>query len=122
MDQRGHGRDQVDPAVMPHLRCQRGAPSVHAPRVQFGEFDADAADAEDGAAVVADQPAGEADQDRSEGRQPRTIRYIPNGRGRGCRDRCSRTLADRPAADTARASMTGEIEPDATADDGRRAP
>ena len=65
MDQRGHGRDQVDPAVMPHLRCQRGAPSVHAPRVQFEEFDADAADAEDGAAVVADQPAGEADQDRT---------------------------------------------------------
>ena len=35
-----------------------------------------AGDAEDGAAVVADQPAREAHQDRREGRQPRALRHV----------------------------------------------
>jgi hypothetical protein len=33
-------------------------------------------------AVVADQPAREADQDRRQGRQPRPLRDLPDGRGR----------------------------------------
>ena len=33
--------------------------------------------------MVADEPAREADQDRREGRQPRALRDIPAGRGRG---------------------------------------
>src|SRR5271163_1147857 len=32
--------------------------------------------------MVADEPEGEADQDRRQGRQPRPLRRIPNGRGR----------------------------------------
>ena len=44
---------------------------------------AKAGDAEDGGAVVADGPAREADQDRREGRQPRPLRHVPNGRGGG---------------------------------------
>jgi hypothetical protein len=33
--------------------------------------------------VVANQPAREADQERRHDRQPRLLRHIPNGRGRG---------------------------------------
>src|SRR5208282_4026564 len=40
-------------------------------------------DARDGGAVVADQPTGEAHQDRREGSEPGPLRYVPNGRGRG---------------------------------------
>jgi hypothetical protein len=41
-------------------------------------------------------PPREADQDRREGRRPRTLRHLPDGRGRG---------VDRRAAGTARARM-----------------
>ena len=34
------------------------------------------------ASLVADEPEGEADQDRREGREPRPLRRIPDGRGR----------------------------------------
>src|SRR5271168_4153470 len=68
---RGKGRDQVDPAVMPHLRRQRRPPSTSCTRLQSGQLHADAGDVEDGGAVVADQLAREADQNRREGRQPR---------------------------------------------------
>jgi ABC transporter substrate binding protein len=58
--------------------------------------------------LVADQPAGEADQDRCEGRQPWALRHIPDGRGRGAAaDVRGYPDADRPAAGTARASMYG---------------
>jgi Transposase DDE domain group 1 len=50
---------------------------------QMGRFEtqlhADAGDAEVGGALVADQPAREADQDRREGRQPRALRDVPDG-------------------------------------------
>jgi hypothetical protein len=32
--------------------------------------------------LVADEPEGEADQDRCEGREPRPLRCLPDGRGR----------------------------------------
>jgi hypothetical protein len=50
--------------------------------LQPRQFHADAGDAQDGGAVVADQPAREADQDRREARQPWALRYVPHGRGR----------------------------------------
>jgi hypothetical protein len=57
--------------------------------------------------VIADQPAGEADQDRREGREPRPLRHIPEGRGRGAATNVpGNPVADRPAADTGRAGMT----------------
>src|SRR5712671_2543027 len=57
----------------------RGQPSASSPST----IHANAGDAQGGGAVVADQPAREADQDRREGRPPRPLRHIPNGRGRG---------------------------------------
>jgi hypothetical protein len=43
----------------------------------------DACDAQNGEAVIADQPAPKADQDRREGRQARQLHHVPNGRVRG---------------------------------------
>jgi hypothetical protein len=49
-----------------------------------------------------------AGQDRRQGRQPRPVRYLPDGRGRGAAPDARRNPdAHRPAAGTARASMTG---------------
>jgi hypothetical protein len=54
-------------------------------------------------AVVADQPQGETEQDRCEGRQSRSLRDIPDGRSRvSATDVRGHPVADRPAADTAR--------------------
>jgi hypothetical protein len=57
--------------------------------------------------VVADQLAREADQDRRQGRQPRPVCDLPDGRGRGAAaDVPGNPVADRPAAGTAGAGMT----------------
>jgi hypothetical protein len=76
-------RDQMDAAVMPHLYRQRRSPPAPCSGLQSWQFHADAGDAEDRGPVVADQLAREADQDRREGRQPRTLRHVPDGRGGG---------------------------------------
>jgi hypothetical protein len=47
------------------------------------QFYADAGDAENRETVVGNQPTGEADQDRRQGGQPRPLRYVSDGRGRG---------------------------------------
>jgi glycine/D-amino acid oxidase-like deaminating enzyme len=58
------------------------------------------------AAVVAGQPAREADQDRRQGRQPRALRDLPDGRGGGVEADVRRhAVADRRVANTARAGM-----------------
>jgi hypothetical protein len=88
--QRGQERDQVDPAVVPFLRRQCGSPAASCPGVQPWQFHADAGDAQDGGAVVADQSARKADPDRRKGRQPWPVCDFPDGRGRCC-GRCSRT-------------------------------
>jgi hypothetical protein len=63
---------------------------------------------EDGAAVVADQPAREADQDQRQGRQPQPLRDLPDGRGRVvAADVRRHPVADRRAAGTACAGMSG---------------
>ena len=60
--------------------------------------------------VIADQPAREADQDRREGRQPRPLRYVSDGRGSGtATDVRGYPLAHRAAAVTASTSMTGRL-------------
>jgi hypothetical protein len=51
--------------------------------LQPGQLYADAGAAENDGAVVADQPAREADQDRRKGRHPRSLRHFPGGRGGG---------------------------------------
>jgi carboxylesterase type B len=54
--------------------------------------------------LFADHPARKAGQDRREGRQPRALRHVPYGRGRGVATDLPRNLyADRAGADAARA-------------------
>jgi hypothetical protein len=72
----------------------------------------------------ANQPARKADQDRRQGRQPRPIRHVPAGRGRGvATDVRGYPDAHRPAAGTTcagvrsagadvRQTMTGEVRLD----------
>jgi len=65
-------------------------------------------DAEDRGAVVADQPAREADQDRRQGRQPWPLHCLPDGRGRGAAaDVSGNPIADRPAPGAVGPGMTG---------------
>ena len=56
-----------------------------------------------GQAVVADEPAGEARQDRRQGRAPWPLRHLPDGRGRGA----ERIVPGNPAADRRTATKTG---------------
>jgi hypothetical protein len=62
---------------MPFLRRRRRPPSAARASVQPWQFHSDAGDAKDRTAVVADQPAGEPDQDRRQGREPRPLRHLP---------------------------------------------
>ena len=73
--------------------------------------------------MVADQPAREADQDRRQGHQPRPLRHLPDGRGRGAAaDVRGHPVADRPTAGTACASVTGAKRSNTAGDDGIGAP
>src|SRR5262249_28933293 len=76
------GCNQVDAAVMPNIRRQRGAPAASCARLQSRQFPAHAGDAGADQGLVADEPEGEADQDRREGGEPRPLCYLPDGRGR----------------------------------------
>jgi hypothetical protein len=67
---------------------------LHAPRLQPRQFHANAGDAQDRRAVVADQLAREADQDRRQGGQSRPLRPSSWPRSR-CRGRCLRTFCRR---------------------------
>src|SRR3984893_5256677 len=83
-------------------------PSAPCARLQPGQFYANPGDAEDGGAVVADEPAGEADQDRRQARQPWPLCHIPDGRGRSvAEDVRGNPDVDRSATSAARARMTG---------------
>jgi hypothetical protein len=105
----GKGRDQMDPAIMPQLCRQCCAPPAPCVGLQPRQLHADAGDAQGGRAVVADQSAREADQDRRKGRQPWPLRDVPDGRGRGIgADVRRHPIADRPAAGTAYARMRGQ--------------
>jgi Transposase DDE domain group 1 len=89
MDQRGQGRDQIDfrPPSDPLARLQSWRPHAHA------------GDAAGRGAVVADQPAREADQDRRQGPQPRPLRHLPIDRGLSvAADVCGNLVADWPVA------------------------
>lgn len=91
------------------------------------QFYADAGDAENRETVVGNQPTGEADQDRRQGGQPRPLRYVSDGRGRGApADVPGNFVAYRPVAGAARASVTGRLGQiwysDLTDHNGRGAP
>src|SRR6202045_4434105 len=81
MDQRGQGRDQMDAAVMSNFRGQRRSTSTSRAGLQSRQFPAHVGDAGADQGLVADQPEGEADQDRRQGRQLWSLRCIPDGRG-----------------------------------------
>jgi hypothetical protein len=123
MDQRREGSDQVDALVMPFLRCQRGSPSAPCAGLQPRQLHANPGDARGSGAVVPDEFAGEADQDRRQGRQPRPLRHVPDGRGRGAATDVPRhPAADRPTAGTADASMRGAAIRNGADNSGRGAP
>src|SRR5450830_371261 len=82
MDQGRQGRDQVDAVVMPDVRRQRRAASASCAGLQSRQLHADARNTGADQGLVADEPEGEADQDRREGRAPRPLRHLPDGRGR----------------------------------------
>ncbi len=72
-------RHQVDAAVMPQVPQQRGSASASRTGVQSGQLHAHAGSAEGSGALVADYAAGEASEDRCQGRPPWSLRYIPTG-------------------------------------------
>src|SRR3984893_1995626 len=70
---------------------------LHAVAYNLGKFHANPGDARGSGAVVPDEFAGEADQDRRQGRQPRPLRHVPDGRGRGAATDVPRnSVAHRP--------------------------
>ena len=56
---------------------------LHALAYNLGNFMRTLAMPKNGGAVVTDEFAGEADQDRRQGGQPRPLCHVPDGRGRG---------------------------------------
>jgi hypothetical protein len=81
---------------------------LHALAYNLGNFMRTLAmNAQDRGAVVANQPAREADQDRRQGGQPRAPRHLPDGRGRGAaEDVPGNPDAHCPAAGTAGVGMS----------------
>jgi hypothetical protein len=71
---KARGRHQMDAAVLPDLRRQCRAPSAPCAGLQPRRLHAAAGNAEGSGAVVADQPAREASQDRRQGGEP--WRYV----------------------------------------------
>jgi len=96
----------MDAAVMPDFRRQRRPPPASCAHLQSRQFHADAGNAGDPRAIVADEPVGEADRDRREGGKPWPLRHVPNGGGRGAApDVQGHPVAHRPAASAALASV-----------------
>ena len=81
-DQGGQGRDQMDAAVMPFVRRQRRSSSTSCARLQPGNFLRTLATPEPIKDWSLTTLQREADQDWREGRRPRPLRRVPDGRGR----------------------------------------
>ena len=112
----------MDAAVMPFLR-RRGSPSGARAGLQPWQFHENPGDAEDHGAMVADQPAGEADQVGAKVVSHGRYITFQDGRGWGAAaDVPGHPVADRPAAGAAGTGMTRQTGSDARDDDGRGAP
>src|SRR5215831_13661473 len=112
MDQGRQGRDQVDTAVVQDVRGQRRAAPASCARLQSWQLSPHACNTGADQGLVADELEGEADQDRREGGEPRTLCRLPNGGGRHPTTNVPRdSAADRAttAAATTRASMKRSI-------------
>ena len=102
--------------------AQRGAAPASCARLQPRQFPADSGDAGADQGLVIDELEGEADQDRREGGEPRTLHHLPDGRGRHRTANVPRDFAaHRGAAATARASMNCLIVTRSSAIDRRNA-
>ena len=96
----------MDTAVMSDVRGQRCSTSTSRARLQPRQFPAHGGDARADQRLVADEPEGEAHQDRREGRQAWPLRRLPDGRGRH-----SEKLVRRyPAVDRGTAATTCYID------------
>jgi hypothetical protein len=73
---------RLSPAVVPDVRVQSGAAPASCARLQSRQFPANAGDAGADQRLVADEPAGEIDQDRRESRKPWLLCRLPDGRSR----------------------------------------
>src|ERR1700704_1084397 len=108
MDQGRQGRDQVDTAVVQNVRGQRRAAPASCARLQSWQISLHACNTGADQGLVADELEGDADQDRHENGEPRTLCRLPNGGGRHPTTNVpGNTTADRgtTAAATPRASM-----------------
>src|SRR3954466_9711103 len=112
MDQGRQRCDQVDAAVVPDVRRQRGPAPASCARLQSWQLSPHTCNTGADQGLVADELEGEADQDRREGGEPRTLCRLPNGGGRHPTTNVpGDSAADRgtTAAATARASMKRSI-------------
>src|SRR5215468_3337493 len=82
VDQGRQGRDQVDTAVVQDVRGQRRAAPTSCARLQSWQLSPHACNTGADQGLVADELERQADQDRREGREPRPLCYLPDGRGR----------------------------------------
>src|SRR5262252_7829546 len=82
MDQGRQVRDQVDTAVVQDVRGQRRAAPTSCARLQSWQLSPYACNTGADQGLVAYELEGEADQDRREGGEPRSLCYLPNGGGR----------------------------------------
>src|SRR5215510_3719908 len=124
MDQGRQGRDQVDTAVVQDVRGQRRAAPASCARLQSWQLSPHACNTGADQGLVADDLEGEADQDRREGGEPRTLCRLPNGGGRHPTTNVQGdSAADRgtTAAATTRASMKRSIVTRSSAIDRRNA-
>src|SRR6478736_4374703 len=112
MDQGRQGRDQVDTAVVQDVRGQRRAAPASCARLQSWQLSPHACNTGADQGLVADELEGEADQDRREGGEPRTLCRLPNCGGRHPTTNVpGDTAADRgtTAATTTRASVRRSV-------------
>ena len=110
---------------MPDIRRQRSAPPASCARLQSWQLSPHTCNTGADQGLVADEPAGEADQDRREGREPRTLCRLPDGRGRHPPANVpGDSAADfgTAAATTASASVRYSMVRRSTATNGRSAP
>src|SRR5262249_17265430 len=83
MDQGGQERRQVDPALVHDLPGQRGPPAAPRAGIQPGQPPPHDGVADGDRGLVPDESAGEGGEDRGEGRRPRALPGVPDGRGGG---------------------------------------
>jgi len=83
VDQGRQERRQMDEALLPDVQRQPSSVATVCVGLQPGQLSAAAGFAETSAALVADDAAGKAHQDRSEGNTARQVRDVPTCRGGG---------------------------------------